>query len=567
MLNLRLYRMAWLVAGVAVVVALLTLQPVDPAEEPSIPVVFDGEAALELNDRLEAVAPERAPGTEGGRRGAEWVRQELSSVPGAENRVQVQDFSARSDGRLVRMQNVYLANPGSGGDDGGILIVAPRDTPSGVAAGSSSSAMLVRQARLWAATAHRRPLLFVSTDGSTVGNAGIRWFLSRFSDFTISAAIVLDGPGEQTDNDLHIWASGRSSEAALSLASWAEDSIERAGESVVAYPGLWTQLVTRAVPQTFGDQGPMVSAGIPAVTISGRPDSPPRGGLTVDGELLDNAGVAVADLIASLDETRDPPAPAAEVEVGGQILGPTLARAILLILALPVLVAGADVLSRMRRAGVPRAPGLRGLGRRALPFALLVAVAYGWALVGMFPSSAAGAPPLPDNVPFGATSGLGVALAIGVAVGAFVVGRSRVQAAAPASEAGVAAIALSLLLLVAWVVEPFSLILMLPAAHAALLATAVTRRWQVAALALVGILTPLAACAVIGDRLDRNPAFAAWYLIATTAEGSRGAVGPLIAIAALGCITALAGLAILRARKSLPSRGPDSRARLQAERT
>lgn len=566
MLNLRLYRMAWLVAGVAVVVALLTLQPVDPAEEPRIPVVFDGEAALELSDRLEAVAPERAPGTEGGRRGAEWVRQELSRVPGAENRVQVQDFSARSDGRLVDMQNIYLANPGSGGADGGILVVAPRDTPSGVVAGSSSSALLVRQARLWAASAHRRPILFVSTDGSTVGNAGIRWFLSRFSDFTISAAIVLDGPGEQTGDDLHIWADGRSSETALSLASWAEDSVERAGESVVAYPGLWTQLVTRAIPQTFGDQGPMVSAGIPAVTISGRPDSPPQAGVTVDGELLENAGVAVADLIASLDETRDPPAPAVEVEVGGQILGPTLARAILLILALPVLVAGADVVSRMRRAGVPRVPGLLGLGRRALPFAVLAAVAYGWALVGMFPPSAAGAPPLPGDMSFGATSGLGVAVAIGIAIGVFAVMRSRVQVAAPASEAGVAAVALSVLLLVAWVLEPFSLILLLPAAHAALLATAVTRRWQVAALALLAIVTPLAASAAIADRLDSNPAFAVWYLVATTADGSRGAVGPLITIAALGCIAALAGLAVLRARKSLPSRAPDSRARLRAER-
>ncbi len=564
MLNLRLYRMAWLVAGVAVVVALLTLQPVDPAEEPRNPVVFDGEAALELNDRLVAAAPERAPGTEGGRRGAEWVRQELSRVPGARNRVQVQDFSARSDDRLVEMQNIYLANPGSGGADGGILIVAPRDTPRGVVAGSSSSALLVRQARLWATSAHRRPLLFVSTDGSTVGNAGIRWFLSRFSDFTISAAVVLDAPGELVGDDLHIWASGRSSDAALSLASWAEDSIERSGESAVAYPGLWTQLATRAIPQTFGDQGPMVTAGIPAVTISGRPDSPPKAGVAVDGEVLENAGVAVADLIASLDETRDPPAPAAEVEVGGQILGPTLARAILLILALPVLVAGADVLSRMRRAGVPRGPGLRGLGHRALPFVALAAVAYGWALVGMFPPSAAGAPPLPDDMPFGATSGLGVALAIGAAVGVVAISRSRVQTA-PASEAGVAAVALSLLLLVAWVIEPFSLILMLPAAHAALLATAVTRRWQVAALALLAIVTPLAAVAVIAERLDRNPAFAAWYLVASTADGSRGAVGPLIAIGALGCIAALSGLAILRARKSLPSRAPDSRARRRAE--
>lgn len=121
-------------------------------------------------------------------------------------------------------------------------------------------------------------------------------------------------------------------------------------------------------------------------------------------------------------------------------------------------------------------------------------------------------------------------------------------------------------MLVVWFVEPYALILMLPAAHAALLATAVTRRWQVAGLALLAITTPLALCAVIGEQLDRNPAYAAWYLLTTTAEGTRGALGPLVAMAALGCIAALSSLAILRARKALIQHGPSARARLRAER-
>ena len=57
MLNARLYRTCWLVAGVALVVALLTLETPDTGPEPPLPSAIDGDAALEITNQLEAIAP------------------------------------------------------------------------------------------------------------------------------------------------------------------------------------------------------------------------------------------------------------------------------------------------------------------------------------------------------------------------------------------------------------------------------------------------------------------------------------------------------------------------------
>ena len=73
--------------------------------------------------------------------------------------------------------------------------------------------------------------------------------------------------------------------------------------------------------------------------------------------------------------------------------------------------------------------------------------------------------------------------------------------------------------------RPYALVLALPAAHAALLATAAPRRWQVAGLAFVAVLPLLALCAVVGRVLDRGPVFAAWYLLETAASGRPGGLG------------------------------------------
>ncbi len=555
MLNARLYRTCWLVAAVALVVALLTLQSPSPGPEPPLPSAFTGETALDLANRMSVTAATREPGTPNDESAARFVEQELSQVPRARGRVQRQPFEARVDGRAVRLRNVYLAVPGPAGAPrrAGVVIVATRDTPPGVAAGASATAVLIRLAQLSATTAHERPHLFVSVDGGTLGHAGLRWFLHRFSAFPIAAVIAIEDPEAGGGDDLHVWSAGQTGKQARGLAEIAETAVSRAGGNPVSLPPLGQQLLRLAVPQTSGPQGAAIAEGIPAVTLAGRPERPLAGGEPAGPERLTLIGDAASNLLGALDVIERPPAPDASLRMAGKTLRPTVGRFALLLLALPVLAAAFDGAARMRRARVPLGGSLAALPRRVAPFLAALVAGYALVLVGLMPGSAAGAPPQPAAVPFDARGGLGLAIMLVAGVATWGVLRRglRRPRATPAGEAVAALLVLAVLMIVAWIVTPFALLLALPAAHAGLVATAARRRWQVAALALVAVAPILLVCVSVAARLDRNPFFAGWYLLDTMVNGSRGAVGPVLAALVLGCVWALGGLVAFRAQKGL----------------
>ena len=558
MLNARLYRTCWLVAGVALVVALLTLTTPDPGPEPALPSDIDGRLALELNGQLAGIAPERPPGSGSDLAAARWVRDQLSQVPDAAGRVQVQELEARLGRETVTLQNVYLVVPGRG--DGrfrsGIVVVAPRDTPAGVSGGTSATAVLLRLAQVSATTRHQRPHLFVSADGTTVGNAGTRWFLSRFSAFPLSAAIVLDAPGEALGDRVQIWDAGRTDRHALGLEAAAARAIERAGGRPSGTRSLMGQMLRLGVPQTFGDQGAAIADGLPAVTLSGRTESPLREAGEPTPERMALVSNAAADLLGSLDVTPAVPAADGSLMVAGRILRPTIARLALLMLALPVLVLALDVLARQMRAGVPLADGLRAVGLRSLPlFAGLVA-AHLLVLGGLLPGTAAGAPPIPSEARFDALAGLATVIVAAATVLAWlsVRRRARRRAATPAAQATAALAALALLLLVLWVVSPYALVLALPAAHGALLATAVRRRWHLIALAVVAVLPFVALVLSTAALLDSAAPFAVWYLLETAATGARGATGLVVGVLIAACIWSLGVLVAKRGTGQGPRR-------------
>ena len=94
MLNVRLYRTCWLVAGVALIVALLTLETPDTGTEPALPSAIDGRGTLDLSNQLTAIAPDRPAGSDADLQAAQWVRGQLAQVPGGGGRVQTQDLVA-----------------------------------------------------------------------------------------------------------------------------------------------------------------------------------------------------------------------------------------------------------------------------------------------------------------------------------------------------------------------------------------------------------------------------------------------------------------------------------------
>lgn len=572
MLNARLYRTCWLVAGVALVVALLTLESPDRGPTPALPSTVDGQTTLELTERLAAVAPTRPAGGEADLAAARLVQDQLALLPGMGRKVQTQEFEARADGRRLSLRNVYLAVPGQAGGSarGGIVVVAPRDTPPGVAAGASSTAILLRLARLSVTTRHLRPHLFVSTDGNTVGLSGMRWFLTRFSSFPIAAVIVIDGVGDAAGDRIHVWARGSDNRQALGLAYVAESSITRTGGRPEAIPGLGNQLLRLAVPQTFGDQGAAIADGVPSVTLSGRGDTPLADGPAPTAARLELAANAAYDLLNVLDQPDEIPGADTSVGLAGRLVRPTVARTCLLLLALPLLVLAVDAVARLRRTRSSLGSGLRAVGRRILPPLVILAAAHLVVLAGLWPGTAAGGLPLPVDVGFGLPEVLGAVIVAAVGAVALMAGRRRRRAAPLAAEGPAALVLLAGLLAVLWLVSPFALILALPAAHAMTLAGAVERVWQVRVLAAVGVLPILLLVLSLSGTLSTNPLSAAWYLVETTASGARGATGPLLAAAIVGCLWAMLAFATVRAREIADPTGATRRRRprlrLQIER-
>src|SRR5439155_3242560 len=133
MLNGHLYRNAWLVAGIALVVAFLTLAPATPPPPSDMVTVFDAASAATLTGELEAVAGTRASGSPGAVAATAWVQRRFRELAGGDRRTGVQRMAVRADGQDVPLRNVFFAVPATADTRSRrlILVVAPRDTPPG----------------------------------------------------------------------------------------------------------------------------------------------------------------------------------------------------------------------------------------------------------------------------------------------------------------------------------------------------------------------------------------------------------------------------------------------------
>jgi hypothetical protein len=552
MLNRRLYLQTWLISIVALLVAFLTLQP--PPEDLTTDVVtaFNATDALAVSNEFGTVAPERTPGTPAAAAAADWVRRQFATLPG--QRVATQSFVARVDGATIPMTNVLFTLPSAAATHSqrNILIVAPRDTPRGVRAGTSGTGILVEMARTAAKSSYRHPLIFLSADGSTVGNAGLRWYLHNVDRSLIAAVVVLDAPGEGDGGPLHIWSGGAGRQA-LALRLLAAQAVRRAGTEAEGVPSMRRQLLDLAVPETRGDQRAAIDAGIPAVTLSGRDESRLSGSSSPTRDRIDGAGGAALGLVALLDAQERANAPDASLAYAGRILRPSVARLALLLLALPILVMALDAAARVRRARVRLSAGLKAVSWRFVAPLTVLFIAHVLGMLGVLRPPDVGRPPGAADLHTGARVLLAVALLgiVGAAMWMWI--RPRVSAIGtnPPAEAAGALVWLAVLTMVAWWLAPFSLVLILPAAHAALAATVVARRWQVAALAAIAIAPLLAVVVVTSAAIDRNPLFTVWYLCQTSVTGARGMLGPVLAVLVGVCVVSLGTLVVFRARKGL----------------
>jgi hypothetical protein len=531
----RLYRAAWLVVAVPLLVAAFSVGRPDPLPEPRLRPFFDQTTAVQFATEFTRRFPDRSPGSPGAREAAAWVearfrdyefsveRQAFTAdVPGRgrERFVNVVAVAPRGLRPLVRSQEV-------------IVVMAHRDN-LGVSPGAndnaSGTAALLELARDVGTASLAHTFVFVSTDGGALGGLGAEEFArsSRHADRVV-AVVDLDAIGGP-DPPRVAFAGDNSRVPSPTLLATAEASIRRQTGAAPLRATAAEQLLDLAFPFSLYGQAPFVARGIPAVTITTggtRPPSPGEDTLAaLDQEKVGALGRAAQALLGSLDE-------AAEVARGTDsfvYLGTRLVHGwtiqfVLLAALLPVLAATIDLFARCRRRHIPLRPALRSYVSRLGVWLWIGAFFAVFTVVGILPSGADR--PLALDTPTATEWPVAaVAMLAAVSALAWLVVRPRlapVRSLSRSEELGGHLAAMLVLAVVALVVaatNPYALVFVLPSLHAWLWLPQVSDHGRVAQVAvyLLGFTGPLLLLGSFALRLDLG-LDAVWYLLALAAVG------------------------------------------------
>ena len=500
---------------------------------PALPPAFDGPTATALTIELASDNANRVPGSLGAASASQWLRDKLAlyGLPVREDRWR-EDVPG-----VGRVELRNLASVIEGTLDETIVFVAHRDN-NGKSAGAnrdaSGTAVLVELARAYATAgtteSARKPLhtlVFLSTDGGAYGSLGAARFAATSPLARRAVAVVsLDGLAGKAPARLELSGLGGHSPPPA-LVRTAAARIEAELGRAPARPGLLRQLVSLALPFGYGEQAPLLGAGIPAVRISTAADggTPPGGDelAGIDARRLTQLGRASESLLTSLDTAVElPSTTAGELYFGERAVRGWALQLLLLALVVPFAAAALDLLSRCQRRQVPLAPAWRAFRRRLglwLVLLLLLAVA---AALGALPREPR-LPPPPDQPPVDAWP-VG-AVAIGIVAVALVWLRARARLiprgrARPEEDLGAYAVAFLVLLFLAGataLVSPYGLVLVLPSLYAWLLLPQLrlAPSWMTDVAFGLGLIGPVLALVVLAEQLQlglRAPLYAASLL-------------------------------------------------------
>jgi len=559
-IDFRLYRLGLLAVPVAAIVAMFSLQGVPSALPEGIPPdAFDPSVAAPLAKDLADQAPYPTPGSAADDTLAERVKTSFSEIGGAT--VSEQRFGSSFGGHDVQLRNLIATLPGESNRQ--IALIAPRDVArgSGAVTSTAATAALLEIAQAFSGTTHHKTLVFVSTDGSSIGALGSKRFIRHYSDAgLVDAAIVLSQPGvEHPTAPLVIpWSTGPQSTASQ-LADTANATVSKEVDVPAGDEGPVGDLFRLALPAGLGEQGPLVEAGLPAVRLSGdgelpiapSQDTPDR----LDPENFDRFGRAALSLVLSLDASSGAVehGPNGYIGLAGNLLPGWTIAMLALALLIPVALGAGSGLSTAAEGPLQAGRAALWVALRALPF-LAALLLFGFAtLTGLMPSPA---------FPFDpAIEGLGTGGAITVAAAvllyctvAFFLRPLR----APAPKAAPLAASAAILLAVAptlglWTINPY-LAMLVALGLQAWVAAAATERGRLAAagLVLLGLLPLVALVVNLASRFDAG-AGVGQDLLLMLADGQIGA-----GLALIGCLLAGCGVALVAAARGRPRRrAPD----------
>jgi hypothetical protein len=390
--NLKVYRVAWVVAAVLVVIALFTLKNPGTPKLSQEPPSFDGEAAFVDLKTIVEDFPQRVAGTDPDNRMGIWVEQQFRA---ADLETHVEGFAATVNGKSVALQNVY--GIAKGRTQGTIMLVANRDiaplATQGAGDNASGVAALLALADAFTVAAHDHTLIFLCTTGDSFGALGARNFVEMHQTDDLYAVIALRDVAKPKSDAVAVdgW-SAVPKVAPPWLWLLTAPAAKRDSNMDTNLPSVPSQVLRLAVPADAGSQGPFVAAGVPAVTVSAAGPSVPAQSDTLDTvseETLTRVGTSVQNMVMAVDGTFEPGVPS-----GGSIFlthkatlpGGALA-AILAALALPLVAVTVDLYAHCRRARIRLKPAFLRAGLHLAPWLVLIGIVYFANLVGLLPHS------------------------------------------------------------------------------------------------------------------------------------------------------------------------------------
>jgi hypothetical protein len=561
MIDLRLWRFGLLAVPLAAIIAMFSLQSPPQSLEGGIPPdAFDATTAVPLAKDLAERAPYPAPGSEADDALANEVKTQFSEIEGAT--VSEQTFDASFEGHDVHLRNLIAVLPGESNRQ--IALIAPRDVARGTGAltSTAATAAMLEIAGSFSGSSHHKTLVFVSTDGSSIGALGAKKFMQDYSDSSLlDAAIVLSQPAvEHPAAPLVIpWSTGPQNTASQ-LADTANATVSKEVDVAAGDEGPIDDLFRLALPAGLGEQGPLVEAGLPAVRLSSDGELPLEPADDVPDRFspdsYDRFGRASLSLILALDATSGvvEHGPKGYIGVAGNLLpGWTiamLALAFLLPVALPAglgLFTAADSPIGAARAGAWAA-------LRAAPFLAAAIVLLLATLVGVMPDPAFPFDPRTEELGLGGTIAVVVA-ALAYCATAFFLRPLRPPSGRDAKAAAPAALVLACVAALGiWAANPYLGLLVAIGLQAWVVAAAGTLggRLPGAGMVLLGLVPVVLLLVDLAGRFGAG--LDLWHdLLLMLADGQIGS-----GIALLACLFAGAGVAIVASVGSAQARrGPE----------
>jgi hypothetical protein len=477
--NGRLYRGTWLLVGLPLLVAALSVARPTPLPRAFLPE-FDGAATKQLANDLSSLHADRFPGARGP---VDWFREQLEpyGLPVHEER-----FSEVIPGHGgVEMRNLIAEAVGKSPRT--IVVIAHRDNEGrgpGANDNASGTAMLIQLARAYGApsgssTGQLQPnhtILFVSTDGGAYGGLGAAWFAEHSPlRHDVAAVINLDsvgGPGElrlQFSGDTPRNPSGTLLETAAARVA-AQIGRRPARATVVR------QLVDLGFPYSLYEQAPFLAHRIGAVTLTTAKDLPPEPvgdtGTSLRIDKLNQVGRSAQDLLGTLDEGLEfATGTSSYLYLDSRMIRGWAVELVLIACLLPFFAAAVDLFARCRRRRIPLAPAMRGLRSRLGFWIWVVALFELFDLLGAWPGGASR--PVSPRSPAATDWPAQMLIVLGLlALAGWLVTRERLlprrEITTEEELAGhtAALLALGALALLVVATNPFALVFLLPSLHA-----------------------------------------------------------------------------------------------------